>query len=216
MVGGVPEENWAASGWEGVRRDNPGWTWGHHGPLVVSRVWEKLSVKLEVYDAAAVGAVVKSGVVVGAKKFGAQLNIAAGGRGVQKGLAPAKENAPAGRSAASGVVCYGCGKAGHLRRNCRASGGLRPGSRPPFRRWGCGEVGHGISFYPERSLPMTSATGVPAPSAGSGTVGGGIKRSGEYLAGSGFRSRPFGAGSVLGYLVGGAGGVAAAPQGACA
>ena len=38
VVGGIPEENWAASGWEGVRQDNPSVAWGHRGPLVVSRL----------------------------------------------------------------------------------------------------------------------------------------------------------------------------------
>ena len=38
VVGGVPEENWAASGGEGVRRDNPGVAWGYRGSLVVDRV----------------------------------------------------------------------------------------------------------------------------------------------------------------------------------
>ena len=67
VVGGIPKVNWTASGWVGVRRDNPTVAWGHRGPLVVGRVWKNnvLTVKLEVRDAAAVGAVVKSGVVVG-------------------------------------------------------------------------------------------------------------------------------------------------------
>ena len=37
VVGGILEENWAASGWDGVRRDNPNVAWGHKGPLVVGR-----------------------------------------------------------------------------------------------------------------------------------------------------------------------------------
>ena len=56
--------------------------WGDWGPLVVSKVWSKLVVKMEVRNAAAVGVVVKSGVVVGARKFGAQLAFSAIGRGV--------------------------------------------------------------------------------------------------------------------------------------
>ena len=44
----------------------------------------------------------------------------------------------------------------------------------------------------------------------------GVKRGGGNLPGSGFRGRSFGGGSVLEYLVGNAGRVAAAPQGACA
>ena len=144
VVGGVPEENWAASGWEGIRQDNLDVAWGRRGPLVVSRVWSNLMVKLEVLNAAAVGTVVKSGLVVGARKFGAQLAFAAGGRGVQRGLAPARGRAPAGGSASSGVVYYGCGKTGHLRRDCRAGSRAGVGGRPPFRCWGCGEVGHGV------------------------------------------------------------------------
>ena len=46
VVGGIPEENWAASGWEGVRRDNPVVAWGNRGPLVVGRAWKNLTVKL--------------------------------------------------------------------------------------------------------------------------------------------------------------------------
>ena len=54
---------------------------------------------------------------------------------------------------------------------------------------------------------MTSA-------AGSRTVGGGVKWGGGHFSGLGFRGRPFGSGSVLWYLGGGAGRVAATPQGA--
>ena len=137
VVGGIPEENWAASGWEGVRRDNLDVAWDHRGPFVVGRVWGKLAVKLEMKDAAAVGAVVKSGVMVVARKFSAQLAIAAGGRGVQRGPAPVKGNAPTGGSAIGlasvRVVCYGCGKHGHLQRECCAGGGSGPAGRPPFR-----------------------------------------------------------------------------------
>ena len=187
---------------------------GHRGPLVVSRVWSKLSVKLEVHDTMAVGAVVRSSVIVGARKFGAQLAIAAGGRGVQRGPTPAKRSAPVGRSAAGGVVCYGYGKMGHVRRDCRAGGRAGAGSHPPFRCWGCGGLGHGILFCPERALPVTNLAGVPAPAAGSDTGVGGVKRGGEPLAGTGFHCRTFGGGSILGYLEGGACRVAAAPQGA--
>ena len=90
-------------------------------------------MKLEVRDAAAVGAVVKFGVVVGARKFGAKLAVAARGQGVLRGPAPAKGSAPVGGSAAGGVKCYGCEKAGHLRRDCRTGGGSGPVGRPPFR-----------------------------------------------------------------------------------
>ena len=214
VVGGIPEENWAASGWEGVRRDNPGVAWGHRGSLVIGRAWKNVTVKLEVLNAAAVGAAVNSGVVVGARKFGAQLGIAPGGRGVPRGPVPAKGGAPFGRTAAGGVKCFDCGKAGHLRRDCRAGGGPVPGVRPPLRCWGCGGVGHGVSFCPGRALPLLSSEGVPAPLAGPGAAGGGNKRGGGHLAGLGFQSRPFGGGSVANYLGGGFVRVAAAPQGA--
>ena len=214
VVGGIPEENWAASGWDGVRRDNPGVAWGHHSPLVVSRVWSRLAVKLEVLNAEAVGMVVRSGVIVGARRFGAQLAIPAGGRGVQRGPAPTKGGAPAGKSAAGGSVCYGCGKTGHMRRDCRAGGGSGAGGRPPFRCWGCGGVGHRISVCPGRSLPVVSAAGVPAPVVGSGVASGGVKRGGGPLAESGVRVKPFDGGSVLRYLGGGSARVAAAPLGA--
>ena len=59
VVGGIPEENWAASGWDCVRRDNPNVGSGRRGPLVVGRAWKNLSLKLEVRDAVAVGVVVK-------------------------------------------------------------------------------------------------------------------------------------------------------------
>ena len=61
---------------------------------------------------------------------------------------------------------------------------------------------------------MMSAAGVPAPAADSGTVGGGLKRGGGHLIDLRFRGRPFVGGSVLEYLGGGAGRIAAAPQGA--
>ena len=214
VVSGIPEENWAASGWQGICRDNPAVGWGHRSPLVIGRAWQHVSVKVEVQNAAAVGEVVRSRVLVGAKRCGAQLAIAAGGKGVTRDPIPTKGGAQVGRSAAGGVKCFGCGKAGHVRRDCRASGGTSTNVRLPFRCWGCGGVGHGISLCPGRALPVTSAAGVPVPAAGSGAVIGGAKRRGGPLAGSGFRGRPFGGRSMLGYLVGGAGRVAAAPQGA--
>ena len=170
-------------------------------------------MKLEVQDAATVGEVVRTGVVVGARKFGAQLVIAAGGRGVQRGPAPAKRGAPVRKPSSGGVRCYGCGKLGHLRRDCREGGGVATGGRPPFRCWGYGRVGHGISLYPGRSLPVSSAAGVPVPAANSGLVGGGVKRGGGPLAGQGVRVRPLGGGNTLNYLRGGAHRVAAVPQG---
>ena len=157
---------------------------------------------------------VRSGLLVGARKFGAQLAIAAGGRGVPRGPVPAKGGAPVERSAAGGVRCFGCGKAGHLRRDYRDGGGPGLTGRPLIRCWGCGGVGHGISFCPGRALPVTSAAGVPAPVSGPVAAGGGVKQGGGHLAGSGFRDRTFGGESVLGYLGGGAGRVAAAPKGA--
>ena len=177
-------------------------------------MWSKLAVKLEVLNAEAVGVVVKSGVVVGASKFGAQLAIAAGGRGVQSGPVFSKGSVPVTKPVAGGVVCYGCGKTAHLRRDCRSSSGSGADGRPSFRCWGCGGVGYGISFCPGQSLLVTSTAGVPAPAATSGVASGGIKRGGGHLTGSGFRSRPFGGGSVLGYLGGGASRVAAGPLGA--
>ena len=216
VVGGIPEENWAACGWEGVRRDNPGVAWGHRSPLVVGRAWKNnvLTVKMEVLNAAAVGAAVKAGVVVGARKFGAQLAIAAGGRGVSRVPAPARDGKPVGGLAGGGVRCFGCGMIGHLRRDCRAGGGSIPGVRPPSRCWGCGGVGHGVAFCPGKALPVVDVGGVPAPVPGPVTAGGGVKRGGGQLAGSGFRGRPFGGGSVANYLGGGHIRVAAAPQGA--
>ena len=182
--------------------------------MVVSRVWNKLSVKLEVRDAAAIGTVVKSGVVVEARMFGEQLTMFAGGRGVQRGPAPAKGSAPIGRTVTGGVVCYGCGKTGHLWRDCHAGGGTGAGGHLLLRCWGCGGVGHGISFCPERALPVTDAAGVPVPAVGSGAGIVGVKRGGGPLAGAGFRGRSYGGGSVLGYLGGGARRVAAAPRSA--
>ena len=201
VVGGIPEENSAASGWEGVRRDNPSVAWGRRGPLVVGRVWKTLTVKLEVQDTAAVGVVVGSGVVVGAK-FGAQLAIAARGRGMPRGPAPAKGNVPVGRAAAGGIVCYGCGKLGHLRRECHAGSRTRVGGHPQFQCWGCGAVGYGISFCPGRALPMMNTVGVPVPAVGTGTGVASVKRGGGPLAGAGFHNRSFGGGSVLEYLGG--------------
>ena len=183
----------------------------HRGPLVVSWLWKKITVELEVLDAAAVGAVVKSGVMVGAKRFGAQLTIVAGGRGVPRGSAAPVGGSPGRVTVSGGVLYYGCGLAGHLRKDCRVGHGAGPGDRPPFRCWGCGAVQHGILFCLGRSLPVADVAGVPAPAAGSGAASGGIKRGGGHLAGSGFRSRTFSGGSVLGYLGGGAGRVAVAP-----
>ena len=160
------------------------------------------------------GVVVKSGVVVGARKFGAQPAIAVRGRGMLRGPAPAKGGAPVGKPVAGSKVCYGCGKAGHLRRNCGASGRLGASVRPPFQCWGCGVLGHGVSFCTGRSLPVMNAEGVPVPVVGSGTTKGGVKSNGGHLASSEFRGRPFGSGSILGYLGGSAGRDAAAHHGA--
>ena len=119
-------------GWDGVRWDNPVIAWGHQVPLVVGQVWKKVTVKLEVRDAATVGSVVKAGVVVGDRQFGTQLAVSACGRGVQEGSGSQREGAPVNKPAAVVVVCYGCGGAGHLRRDCRAGWVSNSGGRPPF------------------------------------------------------------------------------------
>ena len=119
-----------------------------------------------------------------------------------------------GKPVAGGIVCYSCEKAGHLRRDCCAGAGLGAGNRPPFRCCGCGGVGYGISFCPERALPSVNVAGIPFSAAGSGNACWGVKRGGGHLAGSGFRGRSLGGGSVLGYLGGGAGRVAVTPQSA--
>ena len=212
--GAIPEEYWVGSGWEGVYRDNSGVACAHRGPLVVGSVWKKLSVRLEVRDTAVVGAVVKSRIVVGAKRFGVSLAIAACSRGVRRAPAPAKADAPMRKPLAGGILCFSCVKAGHLLRDYRSGVGLGPSGCPPFRCWGCGMVGHWITFCPERSLPMMSATGVPVSVAGAGTVSGGVKRGGSHLAESGLCGKPYMRGSVLVYLGGGLGRLAAAPQGA--
>ena len=118
VVSGIQEENWATSRLEGVCRYNSDVAWGHWCPLMVSKVWKKLAVKVEVRDAAAEIAVVKSGVVVGMRRFGAQLAIVTGGRGVLRGGAAPKGRAqigkPVERQVTVGVVWYGCGRIGYL------------------------------------------------------------------------------------------------------
>ena len=85
---------------------------------MISRVWKKLLVKLEVRDTAAVGVMVRSDVVVGARKFGTQLAFATGGRGVQKGPTASVRGAPVEKPVAGGIGCYGCRKVGHVQRDC--------------------------------------------------------------------------------------------------
>ena len=70
--GGHPGRELGGEWMGGSPRDNPTVAWGRRGPLVVGRAWKNnvLTVKLEVRDAAAVGTVVKAGVIVGARKFG--------------------------------------------------------------------------------------------------------------------------------------------------
>ena len=60
---------------------------------------------------------------------------------------------------------------------------------------------------------MVSASGAPVPVVGLGASCGGVKRGGGNLPDSGFCGRSFGGGSVLVYLGGNAGQVAAAPKG---
>ena len=74
-------------------------------------------MKLELLNTAAVGVAVKSGIVVDTQCFVAQLAFAAGGRGVQRGAAASHMNAPSGKPAVGGMVCYGYDGVGHLRRD---------------------------------------------------------------------------------------------------
>ena len=107
-----------------------------------------MAVKMEVRDAVAVGAVVKSGVVIRGKRVGTQLVLAVGGKGVQRSSGDQLGGAPVTKPSAGAVVWFGCGGAGHLERDCCAGRRSGPGGRPPFRFGGCDGVGHVILLYP--------------------------------------------------------------------
>ena len=79
------------------------------------------------------------------------------------------------------------------------------------RCWGCGGVGHYITQYPGRSLPVAESDG----SFPRELFGGGLKRGrGDVSGATGGKGGPLRGGCVLGYVNTSRGTMGGAPQGA--
>ena len=158
VVRGIPEMEWLSEkgGVQGLVVGNPGIMWGRRQPVVVSRAWNRVDVKMELMTAeAARGAVVRGLVYCGTRRT---VHMAVGEGGASVGRAkpidvaplgalarvpPAGQMRQVGRVTGSGLGrtmaggCFRCALVGHWKNECPRARGID--NRSCFT---CGKRGH--------------------------------------------------------------------------
>ena len=172
VVRGIPEREWLSEkgGVQGLVVGDPGIMWGPRQPVVVSKAWNRVDVKMEVMTAeAAKGAVVRGLVYCGTRRT---VHMAVGGGGASVARTKPVDTAPLGappreprarqlgqveRVIGSGLGrtlaggCFRCGLVGHWKNECPRGGGVD--NRSCFT---CGKRGH-VSRDCARRVATTDA-----------------------------------------------------------
>ena len=176
VVRGIPEKEWLSEqgGVQALVVGNPGIMWGPRLPVVISRAWNRVDVKMELMTAeAAKGAVVKGLVYCGTRRT-VHMAVGGGGASVTRtwpvDMAPSEAPAQVPRAERLGQVrratsasigrtmvggCVRCGLIGHWKNECRGVGGVD--NRSCFT---CGRRGHVSRDCAKRVAAIGAPSGV--------------------------------------------------------
>ena len=176
VVRGIPEREWLSEqgGVQGLVGGNLGIMWGTRQPVVVSRAWNRVDVKMELMTAeAARGAVMRGLVYCGMRRT---VHMAVGGGGAAVTRARLVDTGPLrappqmtragqlghdGRAAGAGLGrtmaggCFRCGLVGHWKNECSKMSGVD--NRSCFT---CGRRGHVSRDCARRVAPAGVRIGV--------------------------------------------------------
>ena len=158
IVRGIPQREWLSEkeGVQGLVEGNPGIMWGPRQPVVISRAWNRLDVKMEFMTAEAAKGAVTRGLVYCGTKQTVHMAVSGSGASVartgpvdkarlraytrvpqagQQGLVKGVAGECSGRTMVGS--CFRCGIAGHWKNECHWRGGVD--NRSCFT---CGRRGH--------------------------------------------------------------------------
>ena len=176
VVRGIPEREWLSEqgGVQGLIVGNPSIMWGPRQPVVISRAWNRVDVKMELMTAeAARGAVMRGLVYCGVKRT-VHMAVGGGGASVARSrpvdMAPSRAPARVSRAGQLGLVgrvggvglgrtmaggCFRCGLVGHWKNECPRMGGVD--NRSCFT---CGRRGHVSRDCARRVAAIHSSVGM--------------------------------------------------------
>ena len=152
VVRGIPEREWLSEhgGVQGLVGGNLGIMWGPRQPVVVSRAWNRVEVKMELMTAEAARGAIMRGLVYCGTRQTVHLAVGGGGAAVTRARlvdtgplrAPARMTRAGqlgqdGRAAGVGLGrtmaggCFRCGLVGHWKNECPRVSGLTTAAASP-------------------------------------------------------------------------------------
>ena len=176
VVRGIPEREWLSEqgGVQGLLEGNQGIMWGPRQPVVVSRAWNRVDVKMEVMTAGAARGAVMRGLGYGVTRRTVHMAVGGGGAAVARArpvnmgplraptwVTQAGRLGQVGRAAGAGLGrsmtggCFRCELVGHWKNECpRMSRVDNPSCCT------CGRRGHASRDCARRVVPASAQIGV--------------------------------------------------------